>query len=545
MLLRSRPGRRPAVVLLAVLTVIVVLTLAAYRYNDWMLAEYRAADSSIRAGQARALAASGVHYAAALLADPSGEALGGNPWDNAGAFEGVAVPSSDPNARPGRFNVLSLPSPDNSGSSAQRFGVTDEAGKLNVNYLLRYDGGKGEVGKKMLMALPNMTEDVANAILDWIDEDSTPRTGGAENDVYSTQMPPYRAKNGPLDSIEELLLVRGVSPQLLFGSDRNRNGLLDSDEGEGPHDAGWSAYLTVYSREVNVDGEGKPRIFLNESDLTALKEQLTTALDEEMATFIIACRLYGVSAGTQRNSSSRSSSSSTGDASAAQAKIAEDLAKGTGGKSKVKNLWDLVEGQVSITLPTPPGQQGGGSGGGRSRGRGPGGRSPGGQSNQQRTYLLRSPLSDPGRRTEMLPKLLDLCTREQKAELLPRINVNTAPQAVLAALKEAAGLTDGDVSSIVSGRPALSGSDTPDAVHRTPAWLLTDINLSVDKLKKLDKYITARAQVYRFQVLGTFDRGGPTARVEAVVDTNQGRPRIVYFRDLSELGRGFDPAAGR
>ena len=32
--------------------------------------------------------------------------------------------------------------------------------------------------------------------------------------------PPYNAKNGPLDSIEELLFVQGVTPQLLFGNDR-------------------------------------------------------------------------------------------------------------------------------------------------------------------------------------------------------------------------------------------------------------------------------------------------------------------------------------
>ena len=56
-----------------------------------------------------------------------------------------------------------------------------------------------------------------------------------------------------------------------------------------------------------------------------------------------------------------------------------------------------------------------------------------------------------------------------------------------------------------------------------------------------------RMQVYRMQVLGFFDKGGPTARVEAVVDTNLGRPRIVYFRDVSELGKGFEisPPAGQ
>jgi hypothetical protein len=40
--------------------------------------------------------------------------------------------------------------------------------------------------------------------------------------------------------------------------------------------------------------------------------------------------------------------------------------------------------------------------------------------------------------------------------------------------------------------------------------------------------------------VGYFDQGGFMARIEAVIDTNGGRPRIIYWRDLSELGKGFD-----
>jgi len=52
--------------------------------------------------------------------------------------------------------------------------------------------------------------------------------------------------------------------------------------------------------------------------------------------------------------------------------------------------------------------------------------------------------------------------------------------------------------------------------------------------------VTARSQVYRVQSMGYFDKGGPVARIEAVIDTNAGQPRIVYWRDISELGKGFD-----
>ena len=38
----------------------------------------------------------------------------------------------------------------------------------------------------MLMGLPGMTDDMADAILDWIDADDTPREQGAESDFYGS-----------------------------------------------------------------------------------------------------------------------------------------------------------------------------------------------------------------------------------------------------------------------------------------------------------------------------------------------------------------------
>ena len=85
--------------------------------------------------------------------------------------------------------------------------------------------GQETAGRDLLMALPGMTEETADAILDWLDEDEEPREYGAESDYYSSLSPPYAAKNGQLETVEELLLVRGVTPQLLFGADVNRNGI--------------------------------------------------------------------------------------------------------------------------------------------------------------------------------------------------------------------------------------------------------------------------------------------------------------------------------
>jgi len=84
------------------------------------------------------------------------------------------------------------------------------------------------------MGLPDMTEEIADSILDFVDSDDDRRENGVESNFYSGLNPAYSAKNGPLDSLDELLLVNGVTPELLFGLDTNRNGILD--------DSGWVTF---------------------------------------------------------------------------------------------------------------------------------------------------------------------------------------------------------------------------------------------------------------------------------------------------------------
>ncbi|MBI4559410.1 MAG: general secretion pathway protein GspK [Candidatus Hydrogenedentes bacterium] len=61
-------------------------------------------------------------------------------------------------------------------------------------------------------------EDPVDAILDWIDTDDEPRASGAESEYYSALDVPYGCKNGSLDSVEELLLVKGITLELFFGN---------------------------------------------------------------------------------------------------------------------------------------------------------------------------------------------------------------------------------------------------------------------------------------------------------------------------------------
>jgi general secretion pathway protein K len=93
--------------------------------------------------------------------------------------------------------------------------VTDEESKIPINVVT-------EAQLKRLMDLlgidPSDGDVIVDSILDWIDTDDLTRLNGAESDYYLSLSPPYRAKNGPLDRVEELLLVRGVTPELFYGT---------------------------------------------------------------------------------------------------------------------------------------------------------------------------------------------------------------------------------------------------------------------------------------------------------------------------------------
>ncbi len=505
---------RKAVILLAVLVVVVMLTLAAYQYSELVTAEYRAADSYARSSQARAFAASGVHYVAAIIGNSTNFTtfLNSNPYDNSTVFRGIVVAPSDQPRFQGRFSIVSPLGPDDSPSSSSpfRFGVIDEGGKININALAKLNDSKAH---DVLMNIPGMTEDIANSILDWIDADDTPRSNGAESDYYSTLSPPYRCKNAPIDSPEELLLVKGITPSLFLGNDLNRNGVLDpgEDDGSGAVNQGWSAYITCYSRELNLANDGTPRIYINDNDLNSLYTNLETALGPDLATYIIMMRLYGVNTtATQPGGQAITLSSTARTQGTTRATNARNSNQSQ--PKAISSLYDVINSTVTIPASSP----------------------------QEQPVVYPSPLQDVGSIRQYLPLILDKTTRVNSAELPAGINVNTAPRAVLSALLPTFGLDDTAVQSIIEQRPSLNSQDAPDPIYQTPAWLITEANFTPANLKALEQYITARSLVYRIQSIGYFDGGGPTARIEAVIDGNNQRPRIISWRDLTELGKGFD-----
>jgi hypothetical protein len=610
------------VVLPLVLIVIALLSLAAYTFSELMLTEYRAALVNQQQAQTRTLADSGIEFLQGFLkeTDEYQLQLGGR-YNNPSYFQGILAAEGELARERGHFSIIS-PNLNYGELAGLRYGVEDESARINLNTILLADSAATNGARTMLMGLPGMTEDVADAILDWIDTDDQLRDQGAEMSDYANLG--YACKNGPLDTIEELLLVRGVTPQLLFGSDANRNGMIDANELNNPSlasatgsasgvDLGWAAYLTLYSLEANVRPDGTPKIDLNASDLQQLKDDLSTLFEQDWVDFIIAYRQFGPY---------------TGDGQADDTAIVQ-LDYSQPGQTQLNSVLDLVGARVQIR---PPGQQGqgqgqgqgqsqgqgqqgqgqqgqpqgvqeingmssnrpranpaglgiagsfmplallqaGGRGGGGGRNQGGGGGGGGGgasgggnngggggggsngqqngnsgqnnQNNQNAGPIISSPFpSEPGTLSTILPKLLDQVTVIKSPTLPGRININQASEVVLRGIP---GMTPDIIQQIVGSREPEYSGNLP--THRHEYWILYEEIVTLNEMKQLLPFITSGGRVFRAQVVGYSEAETPASRVEVVISaatmdpmTGLAIPRVVFWRDLTNLGRGYDLA---
>ena len=96
--------------------------------------------------------------------------------------------------------------------------IEDEERKIDLNRLMLAnriapDEKRLAVFQRLLDTL-GIDRAVADAVVDWLDNDENPRVGGAESPYYLALPNPYQAKNDLFDTIGELRLVRGVTSEV-------------------------------------------------------------------------------------------------------------------------------------------------------------------------------------------------------------------------------------------------------------------------------------------------------------------------------------------
>ncbi len=509
---RSRRVRR-AFLLIVVLVVIALLTLSTTTFTDLMLTRRQATDLLERRAQATAIAESGVAVLRwYLMQEEAARLEQGGAFDNPTIFQAQPVLLGRSPAHRANFTILTTGIDENGQFGGYRYGLQDESTRLNLNTILLADTVAENGARTLLMALPGMTEDVADAILDWIDPDDEPREFGAESDYYQQLTPAYSAKNGPLDTIGELLLVRGVTPDLLFGVDVNRNGTVDAHETTGiggiggatgaigsasasladdpGAELGWAAYLTLYSQESNRNREGLPRIDINQDDLEQLHQELSEVFPADWVTFIIAYRQKGAYEGSD----------------AGEVGVSAELDLSQPGDTKLNQVIDLIGKKVEIEID-----------------------------GEQR--VLASPFVDgPAAMALYLPTLMDNVTVNPAPTIPGRININQAPRTVLLGIP---GMTEEIVDEIIQARIVDPAQASEDLNRQHETWILAEGIVTLEEMRLLAPLICAGGDVFRAQVVGYFEDGSAATRLEVVIDATSSVPRIVSWKNLTHLGRGY------
>ncbi len=360
-----------------------------------------------------------------------------------------------------------------------RYGLIDEAGKINVNHA-------SEDTLRALLADYQDVDVLVDSLLDYRDQDDETRPSGAEQTYYDDLPQPFLIRNRPfIATIEELLLVRGFTGRVVYGEDHNLNGILDpaeddrndsfpDDNGDGELSVGMMGLATTNSYEYDTSSRGEPRININgpPGELGKLKD---AGFSDETVEFITQYRAAGK---VFRDPSELLNMTYTGPV-------------------KIKRTMWRRGREVEVT--------------------------------ETRRATIQS-----GVGARQLPRVMDLLTvlpGGDKRRVWGRVNVNTAPREVLAALPGSDHETAG---RIVEARLNLE----PSALATT-AWLFSEQVVDAEQFKKIAPHVTSRGFQYRVRVVGYAWPAGTYRTVEAIIDLAGGDPKIIYQRDITRLGLPF------
>ncbi len=218
---------RKGMVLIFTLIMLAVLSALTINLSTKMNQEISLLQNSIDSLKASALAKGGINYGIAVLKNDEDLKIDGlgEDWAKQGelTFDDGIV----------------------------KINIGDESGKINLNYLNARNERKTLRIEQMFELCDNigLEYSIVPAIIDWIDADdevtvlSSVTVGenkGAESDYYAELPLPYPCKNAPLDTVEEVMMIKGITKE-------NYNG-----------DTGLVNFITVFTNgKININTAGK------------------------------------------------------------------------------------------------------------------------------------------------------------------------------------------------------------------------------------------------------------------------------------------------
>lgn len=233
----SKLKKKRGAALLVSLWVLIVLSLIVGSFAFEMQLEARLVSYKRKKFHAELLAYSGIEYAQAILdqrhkakqeeieelpEDPDGFMM-------AALYAKRGLPTTSKlELGDGKINVEIKPA---------------DSGR-NVNLLTRQEW----LGIFEMANIPSTEWDtMIGCLTDWIDSSDEEQLNGAESDDPFYKERGYPVKNGMLDSVEELLLIKGWGPEILYGTTENEGGEI----------FGIADMLTVWGDgKSNINGAG-------------------------------------------------------------------------------------------------------------------------------------------------------------------------------------------------------------------------------------------------------------------------------------------------
>lgn len=242
--------RQRGTILVITLWVLTLLSAIALSVTYRMRIELKLAGSELGRDKVFCIAKAGVIQALDVLGqdtlgqDTNGYDVLSESWSNYSVeLYGVNL-FKDITVGEGGFNVRYVYDKDVfTGSQEYYYGMEDEERKINVN----------KATQDMLESLPGVTPQIAMSIRAWRGDTEVPPDVLLNDDAYYQGLEkPYKRKDKPLDCLEELALVRGLSRELVCGKDLDGDGMIDVNE------QGLVKYLTIYGDDglININTAG-------------------------------------------------------------------------------------------------------------------------------------------------------------------------------------------------------------------------------------------------------------------------------------------------
>lgn len=529
--------RRRGMALLVVMVIVTLVALAAYGFNQQMTDAYRSSQLQIERAQARLTAMSAIETLRLSLEQPRGDRLS---WHRDAPETFAAVPieadtgATEDSQPQWSFSVLapadsSSPDLPMETPKAWRFGLTNESAKINLMVLDQWARAEPGQATKALMNLPGMDLGMAQALMRAYDindtpaatasslsdrlgafaDDSATATGGGsssdDNDAAQWTRNWARGwtggdwdENYQLDSLELSLMGDQAFSDQSNSADSPGAAAISS----AATPLAWRDYLTFDSRQRNESLAGRPRVFLNRSDLQKLHQDLLEIWPADWANFVIAVRQFGI---RPKQSSSRGGaglSATPGNPWTPDFSIPAAV--------RIESALELVGARVEIPQP------------------------------KEKSLPLRSPFSDEfGDPGNYIGSLVDDVTVHPSTVIVGQVDVMEAPRPVLLGVPA---MTPEIADQIIERRSSSGGSfpsGGTGASRETIAWLFVENVVDLPTFLKLQPWITVGGDCYHAQIVAFRDSFSPTFRCTVTLDGSTPNIELRNFRSWSAWGKGF------